>query len=140
MSPQHIALVRTTWRRLVPLEEHVAELFYRLLFELDPSLRRLFRGDMVEQGRKLTALLDMVVSQLDRLGEIVPIVEQLGRRHARYGVENAHYDTVGIALLGTLRGGLGDAWTRETEEAWTVAYTTLAGVMRRVSAHADPRA
>jgi hemoglobin-like flavoprotein len=139
MSPEHIALVRNAWRRLVPLEEHVAELFYRILFELDPSLRRLFRGDIVEQGRKLMAMLDMIVSQLDRLGEIVPLVEQLGRRHARYGVEDAHFDIVGVALLSTLRGGLGDAWTRETEEAWTIAYTTLAGVMRDASAHVDSR-
>jgi len=139
MSPEHIALIRSTWRRLVPLEEQIAELFYRLLFELDPRLRHLFRGDMAE-GRKLVAMLDMVVSQLDRLGEIVPLVEELGRGHARYGVEHEHYDTVGIALLGTLRGGLGAAWTPETEAAWTVAYTTLAGVMRRASAHADPRA
>ncbi len=136
MSPEHIALIRNTWRRLVPLEEHVAELFYRLLFELDPRLRHLFRGDMVEQGRKLMAMLDMVVSQLDRLGEIVPLVEQLGRRHAQYGVEPEHFDTVGIALLGTLRGALGDAWTPDTEDAWTGAYTTIAGVMRRASAHA----
>jgi hemoglobin-like flavoprotein len=91
---------------------------------------------MVEQGRKLMATLDMVVSQLDRLGEIVPLVEQLGRRHVRYGVEPEHYDTVGTALLATLRGGLGDAWTRETEEAWTAAYTTLAGAMRRASTQA----
>jgi hemoglobin-like flavoprotein len=136
MSPKHIALIRSTWRRLVPLEEHVAELFYRRLFELDPRLRHLFRGDMVDQGRKLMAMLGMVVSQLDRLEEIVPLVEQLGRRHARYGVQPAHFDTVGTALLATLSDGLGDAWTREAEEAWTIAYTTLAGVMRRTCAQA----
>ena len=134
MRPEHIAVVRGTWRRLVPMEEQVAELFYRILFELDPSLRRLFRGDIAEQGRKLTAMLDMVVSQLDRLGEIVPLLEQLGRRHAQYGVTDAHFDTVGVALLSTLRGGLADAWTREAEEAWTLAYTTLAGVMRSAAA------
>jgi hemoglobin-like flavoprotein len=138
MDSQRIASIRSTWRRLVPVEDEVARTFYRILFDLDPSLRRLFRGDMAEQGRKLTALLDVVVSQLDRLGDIVPLVEQLGRRHARYGVEHRHYDTVGVALLATLRGGLGDAWTREVEDSWTLAYTTLAAVMRRASAHADP--
>jgi hemoglobin-like flavoprotein len=133
MSPDSIATVRSTWRRVRPNEQHVAEQFYRLLFELDPSLRSLFRGDMVAQGRKLTAMLDVVVARLDRLDEIAPIVVQLGRRHAAYGVTDAHYETVAIALLATLRGGLGAAWTPAVEAAWTAAYTTLAAVMREAA-------
>jgi hemoglobin-like flavoprotein len=89
---------------------------------------------MTEQGRKLMAMIGTVVSRLDRLGEIVPAVQQLGRRHAQYGVEDEHYDTVGTALLSKLRAGLGDALSREAEEAWAVAYTTLAGVMKQASA------
>jgi hemoglobin-like flavoprotein len=139
MHPEQIAIVRATWRRLVPMEEEVAALFYRILFELDPRLRRLFRTHLGEQGRKLTAMLDVVVAQLDRLDEVVPIVEQLGRRHAAYGVADVDYDTVGVALLGTLRGELGDAWTPVVEAAWTAAYATLAGVMRRAMVGAVAR-
>jgi hemoglobin-like flavoprotein len=136
MSPLHIALVRSSWRRVLPIKERAAELFYRRLFELDPGLESLFRGDLTTQGQKLIAMLGIVVSRLDRLGELVPAVEELGRRHARYGVEDEHYDTVGAALLSTLRAGLGDALTREAEEAWALAYATLAGVMKRASAGA----
>jgi hemoglobin-like flavoprotein len=84
------------------------------------------------------AIIGMVVSQLDRLGEIVPAVQELGRRHAHYGVRDEHYDIGGTALLSTLRVGLGDALSREAEEAWAVAYATLTGVMKQACAATDP--
>jgi hemoglobin-like flavoprotein len=86
------------------------------------------------------AMIGLVVSRLDRLADLVPAVQQLGRRHAGYGVEEEHYDTVGSALLSTLRLGLGDALSFEAEEAWAVAYTTLAGVMKQAAADAGAHA
>src|SRR5262245_61277791 len=84
MNPKQIALVRSSWQQLLPIQARTAELFYRRLFEMDPSLTRLFHGDMAAQGRKLMTMIGMVVARLDRLGEIVPAVEHLGRRHAQY--------------------------------------------------------
>ena len=40
-----------------------------------------------------------------------------------------HYDTVAAALLDTLAKGLGDDFTDEAKEAWTITYTTLASLM-----------
>jgi hemoglobin-like flavoprotein len=136
MTASHVALVRSAWSRVLPMQERAAALFYRRLFGLDPRLRRLFRGDMKEQGRKLTAMIGLVVSQLDRMAALLPAVEDLGRRHAGYGVASEDYDTVGTALLSTLRTALGSAWTREMEAAWALAYATLAGAMRRPSSDA----
>lgn len=133
MTPQQFELVRSTWKMVVPIKEQAAEMFYARLFELDPSLRPLFKGDMKEQGRKLMAMLGMVVGKLDALGELVPAVKDLGARHGDYGVTPDHYSTVASALLWTLDEGLGDAFTPEAEAAWTVAYTTLAGVMIQAS-------
>ncbi|MGE5148514.1 MAG: globin domain-containing protein, partial [Rhodospirillaceae bacterium] len=53
----------------------------------------------------------------------------LGERHKGYGVTADHYAPVGAALLWTLEKGLGADFTPETKEAWTAAYTALAGVM-----------
>lgn len=134
MTPQQVVLVQTSWQKVVPIKEKAAELFYGKLFELDPALKPMFRGDMAEQGRKLTAMLNTVVVKLDNLGEIVPAVQDLGKRHVAYGVDDAHYDTVGAALLWTLGAGLGDAFTPEVKEAWTKAYVTLAGAMKEAAA------
>jgi hemoglobin-like flavoprotein len=134
MTPRQIVLVRESWKGVRPISDRAAELFYGRLFQLDPGLRSMFRGDMAAQGRKLMVMIDTVVGRLDRLGELVPAVQALGQRHAGYGVADAHYAIVGTALLDTLRAGLGDAFDAEVEEAWAVAYGTLAGVMKEAAA------
>ena len=130
MTRRQIALVRLSWQHVLPIRAAAAEIFYRRLFELDPTLAALFRGDMTVQGRKLMTMLGTVVTRLDRMGELLPEVQRLGIRHVEYGVADAHYNTVGVALLDTLRAGLGDRLDPETEEAWATAYGTLASVMR----------
>ncbi|PZP57549.1 MAG: hemin receptor [Azospira oryzae] len=134
MTPQQIALVQSTWSKVVPIQDQAAKLFYDKLFEMDPSLRPLFKGDMVEQGRKLMAMINTAVNGLTRLNEIVPAVQALGRRHVGYGVKEAHYETVGAALLWTLEQGLGPSFTPEVRQAWATAYGLLAGVMKEAAA------
>ncbi len=134
MNSQQIALVQSTWARVVPMKEQAATLFYRMLFEMDPALKGLFKGDMAEQGRKLTAMIGTAVSGLTQLESIVPAVQDLGRRHVKYGVKGAHYDTVGAALLWTLEQGLGPAFTPEVKDAWATAYGVLASTMKDAAA------
>ncbi len=133
MNPEKIALVRSSWQKVLPIRDAAAELFYGRLFELDPSLRPMFKGDMAEQGRKLMTMLNMVVTSLDNLGPLLGRVEDLGRRHVAYGVTEAHYDTVGNALLWTLDKGLGEQFTPAVKDAWTNAYGTLASVMKQAA-------
>lgn len=129
MTPVDISLVKDSFRKIVPIAEPAAALFYARLFELDPSLRELFRGDMVEQGRKLMTMIATAVASLERLDTLVPALRQLGARHAGYGVEEEHYATVGAALLWTLEKGLGPEFTPAVREAWTSTYSLLANTM-----------
>ncbi len=132
LSKDQKRLVRETWAQVVPIADTAAEMFYDHLFELDPSLRRLFEGtDMPEQRRKLMQTLGVALSSLDNLDRIVPTLEDLGRRHVQYGVEDRDYDTVGEALLWTLGRGLGDAFTPAARDAWAQTYSLVAGVMLR---------
>lgn len=133
MTPEKIALVRSSWQQVLPIKDTAAQLFYGQLFELDPSLRSLFKGDMIEQGRKLMAMINTVVVSLDQLGPILGAVEDLGRRHVAYGVTAAHYDTVGNALIWTLGKGLGDQFTPAVQVAWAEAYDTLASAMKQAA-------
>ena len=126
-------LVQESFAAVRPIADDAAALFYRRLFELDPSLERMFKGDMAEQRRKLMQMLTAAVKGLDRLEQLVPVVEDLGRRHAGYGVADAHYDTVGAALLWTLEKGLGNAFTPEVQDAWATVYGLLAGTMKNAA-------
>jgi len=138
MTPDQKLLVKSTWASVLPIADTAASLFYDRLFEVNPPTRALFKSnDLPEQRRKLMQALAVVVSGLDHLEQLVPTVEALGKRHAGYGVTEAHYASVGAALLWTLEQGLASAWTREAEAAWSAAYDLLSGIMQR-AASADP--
>jgi hemoglobin-like flavoprotein len=129
MDQQTISVVQSTWKSLEVIAPKAAELFYRNLFAADPTLQSLFKSDMHEQGKKLMQVLGTAVSQLNDLDPLVPALQALGARHKGYGVRDAHYETVGSALLKTLGQGLGSAFTPEVEQAWALVYKTMATVM-----------
>ncbi|GAB3371457.1 globin domain-containing protein [Spongiibacter taiwanensis] len=129
MTPEQKDLVQSSFAKVEPIAATAAELFYARLFELDPSLKSLFSGDMEEQGKKLMTMLGTAVRSLNNLDGLVPVVKRLGERHVGYGVETGHYVTVGNALLDTLEKGLGDDFTPEVKEAWTVVYGVLSSTM-----------
>jgi nitric oxide dioxygenase len=129
MTSTDVALVQNSFRKLVPIADQAAALFYARLFELDPELRPLFRGNLHEQGRKLMSMIAAAVSALNQPDTILPIVRNLGARHAGYGVKEEHYATVGAALLWTLEKGLGPEFTAAVRQAWTETYALLANTM-----------
>ena len=133
MTPESKRLVQESWARVEPIADTAAGLFYDRLFEIDPSLRAMFPADLREQRKKLMQMLAAAVKGLTRLDQLVPVVQDLGRRHGRYGVQDAHYDTVGAALLWTLEKGLGRAFTPEVAEAWATVYGVLASTMKNAS-------
>ncbi len=130
MTPTDIGLIRSSWTAVEPIADTAARLFYGRLFELDPAIERLFRRtDMDAQRKVLMQTLTVVVKSLDKVDQIVPAVQALGRRHAGYGVREEHYTTVGEALLWTLEQGLGEAFGPDVRAAWATAYETLATIM-----------
>jgi hemoglobin-like flavoprotein len=138
MTPQDRQLVQESFAKVVPIAEQAAALFYRNLFDRDPALKDLFRGDMVAQGRKLMQMIGTAVNGLDRLDGLVPVVRDLGRRHVHYGVLPQHYDTVGAALIDTLAAGLGPAFTPEVRQAWLTVYGVLATTMKNAAHVGEP--
>lgn len=134
MTPEQITLVKESWAKVVPISETAAELFYGKLFELDPQVKSMFKGDMKEQGRKLMAILNTAVNALDNVEAIVPALQDMGKRHVDYGVKDEDYDTVSAALLWTLGAGLKDGFTDEVEAAWTTVYTLVADTMKAAAA------
>ena len=130
MTPRQIDLIRTSWAAVEGDAERLSAMFYERLFELDPVLRRLFaKTDMAAQGRIVMQTFKVIVASLDDFETIVPFIRALGRVHARYGVRDEHYDTVGAALMWTLDRMLGARFDDETADAWATAYDVLATAM-----------
>ena len=133
--PERRQLVTESWKSLAPNGAMVGTIFYRRLFEIDPSLQPMFaRVTMEDQIHKLVTMLDLVVHWLDLPERLVPVLKQLGERHAKYGVHDEHYTKVGTALLATLEEGLGDRFTPELRSAWTEAFVLISSLMRRGAA------
>jgi hemoglobin-like flavoprotein len=131
MTTRQTELVKWSFGRIAPMAEAAASLFYRRLFELDPSLRSLFKADLHEQGAKLMHMIGLAVGLLDRPFRLIPAIEALGRRHAEYGATQLDYRTVGEALIWTLDECLGEAFTAEVKDAWVAVYELISTVMQR---------
>lgn len=137
MEAKTIELVQGTFKEVVPIADKAAEIFYDKLFDLDPNLKPLFKGDMKEQGKKLMTMIGTAVNGLNNLEAIVPAVQNLGRNHVGYGVKDSHYDTVGTALIYTLETGLGKLFTPDVKNAWVEVYTVLATTMKDAANQAE---
>lgn len=129
MNRQQIDLVRASFALVQPIATQAAAIFYDKLFAADPSLRTLFRGDMAHQGERLMTMIGSAVGLLDRPDTLLPVLRQLGARHGGYGVVDAHYASVGSALLQTLEQGLGAAFTAEVRDAWVETYGLISRTM-----------
>ena len=130
MNSEQINLVQASFQQVRPIAPAAAELFYGRLFELDPSLRPMFKKDIEQQGRLLMTMIGSAVNGLTKLDVVVPVIRELGSRHAGYGVRDEHYATVGSALVWTLEQGLGEGFTDDMREAWICAYELLSDVMK----------
>lgn len=129
MTAAEIALVQTSFRKVLPIADHVTALFYVRLFELDPSLRRQTCGEREEQGRRLARTIDGLVRRLPRFGELQPALRRLGARQARHGARDEHYAYAGTALVWSLEKALGPEFTPPVKSAWTRFFVELASTM-----------
>jgi hemoglobin-like flavoprotein len=136
MTPDQISMVQTSFKKVVPIADTAADLFYDRLFEIAPDVRSMFPDDIKDQKKKLIAMLATAVTNLHQVEAILPAVENLGKRHVAYGVTAKHYEPVGAALLWTLEQGLGPDFTPPVKAAWTEAYMTLSGAMQGAAASA----
>ena len=130
LTKRDIEIVQSDWEKVEPVAETAARLLYDRLFVLDPSARSLFPADIADQRRKLVRMIGAAVYGLANPEILMPLVRFLGRKHVRFGVRDEHYDTVGAALLWTLKQELGPAFGPESEAAWSRVYAVLVEAMR----------
>jgi len=126
-------LVVDSFKKVEPISEVAAGIFYGKLFRYDPSLKALFKSDMKSQGKKLMAALKLAVNTLNNLDALVPVLQKMAIKHVEYGVKVEDYTPVGNALINTLEKGLGADFTPELKTAWAHTYKVMADVMRQAA-------
>jgi hemoglobin-like flavoprotein len=136
MDSQQTYLIRTSFAE-VQRSGHVAALvFYQRLFALDPALRPMFGNNIEIQARKLTDMLGVLIILLERPEKLEAELRAMGARHKGYGVKDAHYETVGRALLGMLSEVIGKRWIPEVQAAWAGLYRAVETAMKAGAAAA----
>jgi NAD(P)H-flavin reductase/hemoglobin-like flavoprotein len=123
------AALKASWGRVAAAGDDVPLYFYSHLFLSHPDVRPMFPLQMTGQRDKLVTALGAVVSNVDELDKVIPLLEQLGRDHRRFAVITEHYTAVGASLLATLKKFLGPAWTPDLADTWAQAYGLVAKVM-----------
>ena len=159
LTVEQVALIQETWAAVQTLPATtVGGLLFKHIFEqadvstlfsfgrkpgFDPSPEAVATNpDVQAHGAKVVGTVTVAVSMLTKLGELVPVLKDLGAKHAKYGVAAAHYPVVGGAFLKTLGVGLGEAYTPAVAAAYTTMWgiveaTMLAGVAEAEQAAAE---
>jgi len=123
-----IAAMRANFAKAAATGDEAPLYFYAHLFLSHPETRQMFPVSMAHQRDRLFSALGDVVARVDDLDALVPILQQLGRDHRKFGTLAAHYPAVGASLLATLEH-FDDAWTPELAKSWSEAYDLVATVM-----------
>jgi NAD(P)H-flavin reductase/hemoglobin-like flavoprotein len=123
-----IAAMRASFAKAAANGDEAPLYFYSHLFLSHPETRAMFPVSMAHQRDRLFRALGDVVSHIDNLDAVIPILQQLGRDHRKFGAVPAHYPAVGASLLAALEH-FDDNWTPELAKDWTEAYTIVSQVM-----------
>jgi NAD(P)H-flavin reductase/hemoglobin-like flavoprotein len=123
-----IPAMRASFGKAVAQGDQAPLWFYSHLFLSHPETREMFPVSMARQRDRLFNALGQVMSRVDDLEALVPILQQLGRDHRKFGALAAHYPAVGASLLATLEH-FDDEWSEELAASWAEAYGLIAEVM-----------
>lgn len=128
---EQINIVENSFNELLPEADSLAQIFYERLYEVAPTVRSLFKGENTQRQKQLMYTLNSAVKGLSNLEELVPKVQDFGRRYVGHRVKEKDYENVGEALIWSLAQKLGQDFTPEVQKAWASVYTLLSGVLSR---------
>ena len=129
MTSMQIEVVQSLWKSVLPLRDDVAHLFYRRLFEIEPELSVLFKGDMQDSVKKIMLTLDLAILNLGQLEKVMPVLQEMSNRYVQCGMK-VDSNVVRNTLLATLEQCLGEAFTVSLRNDWIQSYDLLLGVMK----------
>lgn len=122
--------LETSFDLVAPRGPELMDVFYGRLFATVPAVRPLFAAtDLRKQKMMLLRLLGLLRMSLRDLDSIVPVLHDLGARHAAYGARPEHHPVVGAVLIDSMAEVAGDAWQPRHERAWRSAFDVVGGAM-----------
>lgn len=131
LSPEHLAIVKSTAPVLAEHGLAITTRFYKDLFDAHPELQNVFNMANQRNGDQARALATSVfnyASHIDQLTALGPMVNRIAHKHASLQVAPEHYPIVGQFLLKAIREHLSLAEDDPILGAWAEAYGALAKI------------
>lgn len=123
-------IIKESFENVIPIADEAIKHFYQTLFEKYPDSKAFFENtDMDAQVDNLIGALMYIVDNIEKPKVVLPYLEDMGKRHVNYGVQDAHYALVGDALLDTFAHFFKEAWTEDLRQQWLMAYAVIASHM-----------
>eukprot|EP00747_Dinoflagellata_sp_TGD_P210515 gnl/TRDRNA2_/TRDRNA2_83770_c0_seq1.p1 gnl/TRDRNA2_/TRDRNA2_83770_c0~~gnl/TRDRNA2_/TRDRNA2_83770_c0_seq1.p1 ORF type:complete len:164 (-),score=38.64 gnl/TRDRNA2_/TRDRNA2_83770_c0_seq1:176-667(-) len=140
LDDRDIDIVQQTFGRVAMLgAENVGWVIFMQIFKIAPEAKALFRFDdaedvaystkMKRHGANVVKTVGTAVGLLRDLPTLVPVLQDLGKRHVNYGVVPAHYDVVGQAVINSLGLALGPNFTESVKNSWLKVWTIVRNTM-----------
>ena len=131
MTAEDIKAIRKSFQLIAGKEQIVTLLFYNRLFQSNPSLRKLFPGEMSDQAKKLADVLKVLDTSLDQMESLRPALRGLGARHRnQYGVFEEYYAAFCQTLVDTLQETAGTRFDEAMTNAWNTMLRDVSAEMR----------
>ena len=133
LLPEERAILYNSYKKVAAAGPVLTDLFYRHLFEIDPSLRELFPASMAMQGVKFRLKLNFILLAIDHPDNLAEILRTLGERHTGYGVKPEDYPKFAESVLWAVKQYLDVAYTPEVDAAWRKLFA----VINELSTHSN---
>ena len=129
MSPGEAGLIAYSWKRVGPVADRAAGLFYDCLFDIAPATRANFAADQMPWLRRdLISGIDAAVAEL--AGPAQPRHLRPAPPPARDLLLGAEAPAAVDALASALATVLGRDWTPEHDTAWRAAGPHIVSALR----------
>eukprot|EP00488_Nonionellina_sp_1-RS-2012_P004032 TRINITY_DN8987_c0_g1_i1.p1 TRINITY_DN8987_c0_g1~~TRINITY_DN8987_c0_g1_i1.p1 ORF type:complete len:215 (-),score=46.92 TRINITY_DN8987_c0_g1_i1:1158-1802(-) len=131
LTNEIVEITQRTWREVTMVIDKAVGSFYKDLLSSKPEIRNLFsKANMESQANKLVRAIGSTIALLDNQETLVPILEELGRRHVYYNVRPAYFKHLKKAWFNMLRRALALKWDQSTDKAWNVAWKFITSIMK----------
>jgi len=124
MTPETIALIKSSYAAVTAKPRQLAARFYVELFAVAPNLRPLFPSDLTLLQGHFEAAIALVVRNLDEMSALRESLRDLGAQHVHWGARPEDYVTAREALLAAI-GALSPSWDGTLERDWRSAVTAI---------------
>ncbi|MGB2831353.1 MAG: globin domain-containing protein [Methylotenera sp.] len=129
MTSMQIDQVQSTWQKVMPFREDIAVLFYRRLFEIEPELSMVFKGDMHDYLKKIMFMIDLAILNLGQLERVMPMLQEMANKYVQCGMK-VDSNAVRNTFISILERHLSETFTGDIRSDWIQTYDVLVGVVK----------